>query len=149
MKLIDLSILLYAINEDAPHHGPIRVWWEQALNGEESLGLPWAVLLGFLRISTNHDIFPRPLDADTAVAKAHAWLSLGNVSLLREKDEHWEILRSLLSDCGTAANLVTDAHLAALAISYNAVLVSCDNDFARFKRLRWENPIGRKPQRRA
>ncbi|MET0516180.1 MAG: type II toxin-antitoxin system VapC family toxin [Nitrospiraceae bacterium] len=149
MKLIDLNILLYAVNEEAPHHGPVLAWWEQALNGDEPLGLPWVVVLGFLRIATNHDIFPRPLDPDTAIGTVHAWLSLDNTSLLREKDEHWEILRSLLSESGSAANLVTDAHLAALAISYGAVLISCDNDFARFKRLRWENPIGRKPLRRS
>ncbi|MGE3154893.1 MAG: type II toxin-antitoxin system VapC family toxin [Nitrospiraceae bacterium] len=149
MKLIDLNILLYAINEDSPHHSPIQAWWEQALNGDEPLGLPWVVLLGFLRISTNHDIFPRPLSSDTAIDKVHAWLALDTTSLVPEKEEHWEILRSLLSETGTAANLVTDAHLAALAISYDAVLVSCDNDFARFKRLRWENPIGRKRHRRS
>jgi hypothetical protein len=38
--------------------------------------------------------------------------------------------------------LTTDAHLAALAISHGAVLVSCDNDFSRFKGLRLENPLG-------
>lgn len=149
MKLIDLNILLYAVNEDAPHHDPIRTWWEQALNGDEPLGLPWVVLLGFLRISTNHDIFPRPLDPTAAVEKVHGWLSLDHTNLLREKDDHWEILRSLLHETGTAANLVTDAHLAALAISHGAVLVSCDNDFARYKRLRWENPMSRKPPRRS
>lgn len=149
MKLVDLNILLYAINEEAPHHRPIQAWWEQALNGDEPLGLPWVVVLGFLRISTNHDIFPRPLDPDTAIGKVHAWLSLDSTRLLPERDEHWEILRSLLSEAGTAANLVTDAHLAALAMSYGATLVSCDNDFARFKRLRWENPLSRKPHRRS
>lgn len=147
MKLIDLNILLYAINEDSPHHAVILAWWEQALNGDEPLGLPWVVLLGFLRLSTNHDIFPRPLEPDVAIEKVHAWLTLDNIRLLCERDEHWEILRSLLGETGTATNLVTDAHLAALAISYNAVLISCDNDFARFKRLRWENPLGRKPPR--
>ncbi len=70
------------------------------------------------------------------------WLSLESTRLLREKDEHWDILRSLLAEAGTAANLVTDAHLAALAISHGAVLASCDNDFARFRGLRWENPLG-------
>ena len=65
------------------------------------------------------------------------WLSLDSTCLLHEKDEHWEILCSLLAEAGTAANLVTDAHLAALAISHGAVLVSCDNDFARFKGLRF------------
>lgn len=143
MKLIDLNILLYAVNEDAAHHGPVLAWWEQAINGDEPLGLPWIVLLGFLRIATNPDIFPRPLDPDTAISKVDAWLSLDSTRLLREKDEHWDILRSLLAETGTAANLVTDAHLAAFAISHGAVLVSCDTDFARFRGLRWENPLTR------
>jgi toxin-antitoxin system PIN domain toxin len=143
VKLIDLNILLYAVNEDASHHRPVLAWWEQAISGDEPLGLSWIVLLGFLRIATSPAIFPRPLDPDTAIGKVAAWLSLDSTRLVREKDEHWEVLRSLLAEAGTAANLATDAHLAALAISHGAVLVSCDNDFARFKGLRWETPIGR------
>lgn len=143
MKLIDLNILLYAVNKDAAHHKRVLAWWEQAINGDELLGLPWIVLLGFLRIATNPDIFPRPLDPDTAIGKVDAWLSLACTRLLREKDEHWDILRSLLAEAGTAANLVTDAHLAAFAISHGAVLVSRDTDFARFRGLRWENPLTR------
>lgn len=142
MKVIDLNILLYAVNADARHHRPVLAWWEQAVNGSEVLGLPWIVLLGFLRIATSPAIFPRPLDPDAAIGKIHAWLSLDSTRLVRERDEHWDVLRSLLSEAGTAANLVTDAHLAALAITHGAVLVSCDSDFARFKGLRWENPIG-------
>lgn len=63
--------------------------------------------------------------------------------MVREKDEHWRVLRSLLDEAGASANLTTDAHLAALAIRHGAVLVSCDNDFARFRGLRWENPVNR------
>ncbi len=84
-----------------------------------------------------------PSPCSLARVNVDAWLSLDSTRLLHEKDEHWEILRSLLAEAGTAANLVTDAHLAALAISHGTVLVFCDNDFARFKGLRWENPLGR------
>jgi hypothetical protein len=143
VKLIDLNVLLYAINEDAAHHGPILTWWEQAVNGDETLGLPWIVLLGFLRLATNPDVFPRPLAPESAIAKVDGWLALDSTRLVREKDEHWDVLRPLLAEAGTAANLVTDAHLAALAISHGAVLVSCDHDFARFRGLRWENPLDR------
>ena len=142
MKLIDLNVLLYAANEDARHHAPVLAWWEQAINGDEPVGLPWIALLGFLRIATHPNIFPRPLDSRTAVGKIDIWLSHDNTRLVHEKDEHWDILRSLLAEAGTAGNLTTDAHLAALAISHGAVLVSCDTDFARFKGLRWENPTG-------
>jgi hypothetical protein len=140
VKIVDLNVLLYVVNENAPHHGVLLEWWESALNGDESLGLPWTVLLGFLRIATNPRIFPHPLEPAAAIAKVETWLSLGNTAVIREKDGHWPILRGLLEETGTAGNLTTDAHLAALAISHGAVLVSCDRDFARFRGLRWENP---------
>ncbi len=38
-------------------------------------------------------------------------------------------------------DLTTDAHLAALALSHDAVLVSSDADFARFRGLRLLNPL--------
>ena len=67
--------------------------------------------------------------------------------MVREKDERWDVLRSLLDEAGMSANLTTDAHLAALAITHGAVLVSCDTDFARFRGLRWETPPPVNPHR--
>jgi toxin-antitoxin system PIN domain toxin len=141
MKIVDLNVLLYAVNTDAAQHKRARAWWEDAVNGEETLGLPWVVLLGFLRLSTNPRVFPRPLASDAAAAKVNGWLGRENVRVVREKDEHWETLQPLLGTVGTAGNLTTDAHLAALALSHDAVLVSTDTDFARFSGLRWENPL--------
>ncbi len=141
MKIVDLNVLLYVVNENAPHHQALLNWWESTIDGDESMGLPWVVLLGFLRITTNPKIFPKPLEPAAAITKINTWLSLANTYLVREKDEHWEILRTMLAEAGTAGNLTTDAHLATLAVSHGAVLVSCDSDFARFRGLRWENPI--------
>ena len=143
MKLVDLNILLYVVNEDSTRHQAALNWWNAAVNGEEAVGLPWIVVLGFMRISTNPRAFSRPLDAQDAIAKVDTWLSLENVRVVREQETHWEVLRSLVAESGTAGNLTTDAHLAALAIGHAAVLVSCDSDFARFKGLRWENPLTR------
>jgi toxin-antitoxin system PIN domain toxin len=142
MKVVDLNVLLYTVNRDAKHHAAALRWWEAAINGDEPIGLPWVVLLGFLRIATNAAIFPRALDAEAAIAKVDAWLALATTRMVREKDEHWDVLRSLLADSGAAGNLTTDAHLAALTITHGAVLVSFDGDFARFKGLRWETPLG-------
>jgi hypothetical protein len=140
VTIVDLNVLLYAVNRGAVHHGAALRWWETAVNGDEPVGLPWVVLLGFLRISTNPTVFPQALDPTAATAKVDGWLKLPPVRLLRETDEHWTLMRSLLAEAGVAGNLTTDAHLAALAISHGAVLVSFDSDFARFKGLRWENP---------
>ncbi len=140
MKIVDLNVLLYAINENAVHHAAALRWWEEAVNGDEPVGLPWIVLLGFLRLAVNPAVFPHPLEAETAVRKVDTWLALEVARPLSEKDEHWDVLKPLLADSGTAGNLTTDAHLAALAISHGAVLVSFDNGFSRFKGLRWESP---------
>lgn len=140
MKLVDLNVLLYAVNEDAEHHQVVLDWWQATLNGDESVGLPWIVLLGFLRIAANPKIFPKPLATTAAIDKIDTWLSVPTVCVVTEKPEHWRILRALLSEAGVAGNLTTDAHLAAMAISHGAVLASCDRDFARFEGLRWENP---------
>jgi hypothetical protein len=141
MKIVDLNVLLYAVNADSVHHPVALEWWNRAVNSGEILGLPWVVLLGFLRISTNPKIFPSPLKLEAALQKIDVWLSLSNVRIVDEKEEHWTVLRSLLVAAGTGGNLTTDAHLAALAICHNAVLVSFDGDFSRFKGLSWENPL--------
>ena len=140
MKLVDLNVLLYATNEDSPQHAVALSWWENTLNGDESVALPWIVLLGYLRVATNPRIFPRPLTLDAALTRLDVWLAWDNVHIAREKDEHWEVLRELLAASGMAGNLTTDAQLAALAICHDATLVTFDTDFARFKGLRRELP---------
>ncbi len=141
MKLVDVNILLYAVNADSPFHATIRPWLENALEDDERIGLAWMTLVGFLRVSTHFRAFPRPLTVEAAMANVDEWLSHPNVRLVNESNEHWRVLQELLRQTGTAGNLATDAHLAALAISHGAELVSCDADFARFPKLRWRNPL--------
>lgn len=141
MKLVDLNVLLYAVNRNAPHHEAARSWWEAALSDDEPIGLAWIVLLGFLRLATNAQVFPEPLTPKQTMDRVEVWVTHPKTRLLGETDEHWRILRQLLEETGTAGNLTTDAHLAALAISRGATLVSCDADFGRYRHLRWENPL--------
>ena len=41
---------------------------------------------------------------------------------------------------GTAGNLTSDAHLAALAIEHGATMLTFDRDFSRFAGLQWDPP---------
>ena len=141
MKLVDLNLLLYAVNRDSPEHRRAKAWIEELLSGEETVALPWVVILGFLRVATRARILPHPLTPKQAVAVVDSWLARPQVVLLHPTEDHWGILRGLLADTGTAGNLTTDAHLAALAIEHEAELYSTDTDFARFSQLRWTNPI--------
>ena len=144
MKLVDINVLLYAVNERSVHHRAIRTWWESAMNGNESIGLCGIVVVGFLRLSTHLRVLPRPILVPQALACIDEWLSQPNVILIAESNSYWPILRELLQDSGTAGNLTTDAYLASLAVDLGATLVSTDLDFARFRRLDWENPLASK-----
>ena len=140
MKIVDVNLLIYAINSNSPHHQAAREWLEHSLNATEPVGLAWIVILAFLRLTTNPRVMPRPISVDPAIAIVDSWLGLPTVRLVQPGPDHWRILRELLCDLGTGANLTTDAHLAALAIEHGARLYSTDNDFGRFKRFRWEDP---------
>jgi len=114
MKLVDLNVLLYAVNRDSPRHDAIRSWWEAALSGDEPVGLTWTVIIGFLRLATSPQVFAKPLTLDQAIDRVDTWLSHPNTRLLSETEEHWRILKELIDESGTAGNLTADAHLAAL-----------------------------------
>ena len=105
------------------------------------IGLAWVVALGFIRVTTNRQILVNPLSAKTACAHVQAWLAQPYVSIVHPGDRHAGILFGLFDRLGTAGNLTTDAHLAALAIEHQAELHSTDSDFSRFAGLRWTNPV--------
>ena len=141
MKLLDLNVLLYAINRDSRHHEGARRWLERTLSGEEPIGFAWVVLLGFLRLTTSARVFASPLTSEQALEIVDGWLRRPSGVAVSPGEEHWRILRDLLMTAGTAGNLTTDAHLAALAIEHGAELCSTDADFARFRGVRWVNPL--------
>lgn len=141
MKVVDLNLLLYAVNEDAPEHAAARRWWESALNADEQVGLAWTVVLGFLRLTTRRGVLPSPMTPAQAFDVVEEWVAHPLVTLLHPGDAHWGVLRRLLDASGTGGNLTTDAHLAALAIEYDATLFSTDRDFARFRSLKLVNPL--------
>lgn len=142
MKLPDLNLLLYAVDEGSAHHEGARQWLEGVLSGKETVGFAWLVVLGFVRISTNPAAFEEPLEAEKALAIVGGWLSTPVASVLEPTEGHLARIGSLLEPLGAAGNLTSDAHLAALAIEHGAELCSADTDFARFAGLRWTNPLG-------
>jgi toxin-antitoxin system PIN domain toxin len=137
----DLNLLLHAYNVGSRSHREARGWWEGLMNGERPIGLTWVVLLGFIRISTHRVILEHPLSVTDACAALRSWLERPQATILHPGDRHAEIVFGLVESLGTAANLTTDAHLAALAIEHQAELHSTDADFARFPGLKWRNPL--------
>jgi len=141
MLVVDLNLLLYAVNADAPRHSKARAWWEGTLNGDEEVGLAWPVVLGFLRLTTRSGILPRPLTPRQALDSIDEWIAHPQVVMLDPGAGHWAILSKFIDSSGAAGNLTTDAHLAALAVEYGATLYSTYTDFTRFAALKFRNPL--------
>jgi uncharacterized protein len=141
VRLLDLNILLYAINSEGPNHRPAKAWIEETLGDVETVVIPWVVVLGFLRLSTSRHVFPRPLTPEQATAVVDSWLGRPNVVALSPGRDHWRVLKTLIAGTGTAGNLTTDTHLAALAIEHGCQLCSTDADFGRFPQVDWVNPL--------
>jgi len=138
--IVDANVLLYAVDSAGPHHERCRSWLDASLAGTEAVGFTWIALLAFIRIGTNPSILPNPMTADEATGQAEAWLGAPAAVTAQPTARHAGLLRGLLRDTGTAGNLTTDAHLAALAIEHGADIVSYDRDFARFPGVRHRLP---------
>ena len=141
MKLPDINLLVYAINTRSPQHERAKRWLEDALSGTEQVGFAWLALLGFIRISTNPAALERPLSSSGAIEYVEEWLARPVATVVHPTLQHVSVLRRLLEPLGTAGNLTSDAHLAALAIEHGAELCSGDVDFSRFEGLRWTDPL--------
>ncbi|MPQ98583.1 PIN domain-containing protein [Modestobacter sp. I12A-02628] len=140
MKVVDANVLLYAVNTDSHGHARSKAWLEAAFSGREVVGLPWVVILAFLRISTRAGLFDRPLTVPEAMEHVELWLAQPGCVVIEPTARHLAVLQGLLDDVGTGGNLVNDAHLAALAVEHGATVVSWDRDFARFAGVRTELP---------
>lgn len=141
MILVDANLLVYAHVNTFPQHEHARAWLDERLNGAAPVGLPWESLLAFLRLTTNPRIFERPEPVAGAWRQVRAWLGAESSWIPMPTERHEEVLGDLLAAPGVQANLVQDAHLAALAIEHGLILCTTDGDFARFPGLRSENPL--------
>ena len=141
MIVPDINLLVYAYREEVPEHGVARDWWERLLNGSERVGLGWVVISGFVRVITHRSVSHRPLVPSLAINVVNEWFELPHVLVVQPGANHLSLFRANLEAAGVGGNLVTDAHIAALAMEYQAEVHSNDSDFSRFPGLRWRNPL--------
>ncbi len=132
---------MYAHVAGFAQHERARSWLDERLNGSARVGLPWPSLLAFLRLVTNPRVFERPAASRAAWQQVEEWLDCDAAWIPAPTERHREVLGRLLTDGTVRANLIPDAHLAALAIEHGLILTSTDGDFARFPELRFENPL--------
>jgi len=138
--IVDANVLLYAVDPASPFHRAAKDWLEHALNQPARVGLPWASLLAFQRLSTHPRASVNPLSPSQAWSFVADWRDADSSWVPVPGGRHAEILRDLIVTGDLRGNLVSDAHLAALAIENGVGVCSADSDFARFP-VPWVNPI--------
>ena len=138
MRTPDVNVLVYAVNRDAPQCSTAARWLEDAFADPAGIAFTWHALAGFLRLSTERRIVSSALSLDTALDVGNEWLSHPRARIIGPTDRHAPVLARLLIGAGRGGNLVSDAHLAAIAIEHGAVLGTFDRDFERFAGLRME-----------
>jgi hypothetical protein len=138
--LPDVNVLLFAVNSASAQHAPALKSLEDGYAAPRGVAFAWITLLAFLRLATRSGIFPRPLSVEDALGVIEHWLGHPNAQVIHPGDQHTQVLGRLLLAAGTAGNLTTDAHLAALALEHDATIVSFDRDFARFAGVQWTLP---------
>jgi toxin-antitoxin system PIN domain toxin len=138
MKTPDVNLLLYAVNADSPRQAEAADWLERAFAEPAGIGFAWVAVLGFIRVATRQGIFTQPLPLEDALGVVDDWLHHPHARVLNPTERHGALLARLLVGAGSAGNLTTDAHLAAIAIEHGAMLGTYDRDFDRFPGLRLE-----------
>jgi toxin-antitoxin system PIN domain toxin len=140
MVLLDVSVLVTAMREDAPRHREVNGFVEGLRRAPEPFGLSDLVLSGTLRVLTHPRVFVPPSPPDVARAYVAALRSTPNAVIVAPGPRHWELFVGLLEQSGAIGNLVPDAWHAALAIEHGCEWISDDTDFSRFPGLRWRRP---------
>jgi toxin-antitoxin system PIN domain toxin len=101
MKIVDASVLLYAVNTSAEHHHPSRRWLDTALSGGDTVGLAWVPLLAFVRLTTKIGLFPSPLSTEDALGQVQEWCQAPGAAVIGPTPRHPELLSALVSQVGT------------------------------------------------
>ena len=141
MIVPDVNLLVYAHTDGGPYHDAAKRWWEGLVNGGERVGVPWVVSAGFVRLMTHPRVLVHPATPSEAVDYVAEFFRSPHVMPINPGVDHLAHFRRNLTAAGVGANLVTDCHIAALAMEYQAEVHSNDTDFSRFPGLRWRNPL--------
>ena len=139
MILVDANLLVCAHVGSFAQHAAAREWLDERINGTAPVGLLRPSLPGFVRLVSNPRIFDRPSSAGTAWRQVESWLATDSTWISLPTKRHQKVLAPLMKSAEGRANVVPDAHIAALAIKYGLVLCSTDGDFACFDDLEWIN----------
>ncbi len=128
--LPDVNVWLALAVMQHPHHDAAAAYWKN-LTGR-SIWFCRITMLGLVRLLSQPKVMgEQALSLTQAMAAYHQFAALPEVGLQAEPADCGDQLQRFLST-DTPARLLTDAYLAAFAVSARMRMVTFDKDFDRF-----------------
>lgn len=143
MFVVDTNLLLYAINPDSEDHLRAVALLEEWRGGDRSWFLTWGIIYEFLRVSTHHRVFARPLTLRQATEWVTLLLGGPRSGVLVPTERHSDVLTALSREFPRLrGNVVHDLHTAALMREHGVTEIrTADTDFHQFGFLTVSNPL--------
>jgi toxin-antitoxin system PIN domain toxin len=141
MYLLDANVLIYAFRQDSPHHKECYGWLTSTLSGEEPVATTSVVELALLRISTLPSLGKSAAPTAEVFKFLETFKAQPAALRIEPGERHLGFLAELCAKLDLRGNDINDAFLAALAMEYDATLVTADQDFKRFPGLKLVNPL--------
>lgn len=138
MRLWDVNLWVYAFRADSPMHGKVRALLLKALEAREPFLFCPVVASSFIRLVTNPRILKSPSEDREAWAFLD-YLETHPAAVFAPSDAMaFGIFKHLCLVSAARGNGVPDAFLAALAIRYDAVLITADSGMRKWPGLSLE-----------
>ena len=101
MIIPDLNRLVYAHDERDEEHEAAKRWWDDLLDGNETVGIPWVVSAGYVRLATDPRITQNPLSPSRAIDVVEGWFKHPHVMPLNPGPAHMSYFRRILNASGS------------------------------------------------
>ena len=142
MIAVDTNVLVAAHRRDADRHQAAAEAVRTLAQGGDQWAIPWTCVHEFLAIATHPGIFDPPSTVEQALEQVAAWLESPSLTLLSERFDHWEHLRTVVAEGDVRGGRIYEARVAAVCLAHGVTtLLTADRDFGRFPRLRVANPL--------
>jgi toxin-antitoxin system PIN domain toxin len=142
--LIDSNILIYSKMDGMAEFPAVSRWFTSAVSDTRTkLTISETSVLSFLRICTNPKAFKPTLPLKEARKYISEILMHPNVELAKPNAEHFIEVAGFMERHEFHGNLAMDAHLAVLALSIGATLVTRDADFQKVPYLKIFDPMSK------
>lgn len=136
MNVLDVNVVIPLYRSDHALHAAATSWWRRSVEEGETFTVPDLVWVGFVRMITNHRLFPTPSTFDDAWSFAQALMAQPKYLTWVGHPQTMVEFARIADRAGARADLVTDAYLAACAAAYGGTVVTFDRDFRKFDGLR-------------